>query len=715
MKLIIITILCLFIPTCIFADKNISRKVENKDLERMKLDMDINYLSVNSKYRKLTSQIKKTNPNKYNQILIEFKNMKKTKNVFNVGYRRLMRNINKSKNPLKKLQELEINYNKYIQSKLTFNKIYNTLNLAPTKLSSINKREELINKRVEALRQRRQNIQNNKAINHNRKEKVNEKYEKKVLTNIKEKINTTHKDFESLVTLSKINISKSKYIGNKRTKQELEEMISNKINENIVSSSKDFANKQRSINDITIKLLLTIERGRYTSLLKYTSSKNIHLVNDIFKKRKLEIIKTILIQENIQVEKLTNDKKSLSQKAKNFVLYSKSFDINYNSIINEKEIKEYLNTLKQKRIQLLYKIEPTIISSIKSAKNLTSVKNITSNFLYIKDKDTKFYKKIKKVEIKKIESLTAFKPVLNTNNLSIGTFTTKNLNYEAELMAIYLGDFKNSRLRPNGTAINVLFEKYIENYSKYCHEYLPSNKVPITRSKCSREQTTRNGYGTIISTSCVSWVEVPTGLYANPILYNSSKKLSNTLGKNILKQTLFSKDPFASRAILDDALSVGSDMKNLIINNKCNSAGLKRFERNLYNFVENKKPLLLPNKETLAMVRQSNKANFKSDNLNLKKLIDDLITENSKTWMMNRYKKSSVSNIKVKARSKSGSPLKIIANYRFNSAGKIYRANVSLIFQNNLPKCLYFSDAPQTCRHPSRKINNNYEKGLYLK
>jgi hypothetical protein len=36
---------------------------------------------------------------------------------------------------------------------------------------------------------------------------------------------------------------------------------------------------------------------------------------------------------------------------------------------------------------------------------------------------------------------------------------------------------------------------------------------------------------------------------------------------------------------------------------KSGNAGLKRFENNLYNFIKGEKPLVLPGRETLAMVR----------------------------------------------------------------------------------------------------------------
>jgi hypothetical protein len=129
--------------------------------------------------------------------------------------------------------------------------------------------------------------------------------------------------------------------------------------------------------------------------------------------------------------------------------------------------------------------------------------------------------------------------------------------------------------------------------------------------------------------------------------------------------------------------------------------------------VEGKTPLLLPSGETLASIRNIDHINFDSDKLSLEELIDDLIIENSQGWMINRYISGSVSNIRRIGRSKGGSG-SATANYAFYSIDKRETGTVTLTFSNDLPTCLYFFDAPQTCRHPSRRVINKYEKGQYL-
>jgi len=303
----------------------------------------------------------------------------------------------------------------------------------------------------------------------------------------------------------------------------------------------------------------------------------------------------------------------------------------------------------------------------------------------------------------------------NKTALNVNSFTSKGLNYESELMAIYLGDFKHARLKRGGLAVSGMFRKYLLAYGKFCYAYLPKDKVPITVRRCARESVTTNGLGVETNRSCVEWVDVPTGLYADPNLYYSSNRASRQAGKQVLGTMFNFKDPYGSRALADDAISLGNDMENLVQKNKCNSIGIRRFEKNLNRFAENKSPLMLPGKQTLASTMSNQPVSFNAASLNIKSLIDDLIQENAKGWMMNRYRSGSVSNLTVQSRNSNGSPRLVHAKYVYDGMGKMFTGTVSLSFANNLPQCLYFSDAPKTCRHPSRRIINNYERGKYSK
>ncbi len=311
------------------------------------------------------------------------------------------------------------------------------------------------------------------------------------------------------------------------------------------------------------------------------------------------------------------------------------------------------------------------------------------------------------------KSLPGQRAVKKAQGLNAKSLNTLNLNYETELTGVYLGDFKHARLSADGVPVSMIFRHYLEAFGRHCKHCLPANKVPITVSECATESVTRDGWGYEISRTCVEWRDVPTGLYADAALYASSNRVSHAAGMNMLSESMGEGDLLAGRGAVDDKLSLGNDMEKLVLQNGCKSDALKRFEQNLYRFVEGKPPLKLAGNETLASTRKINKAALHSNNLNFKQLLNELIIENSRGWMINRYMRGSVGRIRVQSRNSDGSPRKVFANYSYNTMGQISSGSVTLIFSNGIPKCLYFFDAPRNCRHPSRRIITAYEKGKY--
>lgn len=72
------------------------------------------------------------------------------------------------------------------------------------------------------------------------------------------------------------------------------------------------------------------------------------------------------------------------------------------------------------------------------------------------------------------------------------SFSAKGLNYEKELTCLYLGDFAHARLERDSLEFDTLFGSYLGAFARRCSEYLPANKVEMTRSECAREQYTEN-------------------------------------------------------------------------------------------------------------------------------------------------------------------------------------------------------------------------------
>lgn len=102
-----------------------------------------------------------------------------------------------------------------------------------------------------------------------------------------------------------------------------------------------------------------------------------------------------------------------------------------------------------------------------------------------------------------------------------------------------------------------------------------------------------------------------------------------------------------------------------------------------------------------------------SKDQNLEKLVDDLIYQQSTTWVLNKYERSSASNVSITSRDSNGLPSEIQAAYLYQ--GWLGRSNgtVRITFVDGLPECLYFFDFPNICRTADRKIVASYAGGSY--
>lgn len=302
--------------------------------------------------------------------------------------------------------------------------------------------------------------------------------------------------------------------------------------------------------------------------------------------------------------------------------------------------------------------------------------------------------------------------VIAQSGLTPSSLKADGLNYETEVTALYLGDFANARLQPEGTAYAFLLSEYIDAFSRRCDAQLPSNKVEIMASRCIAENVTRNGYGVEISRTCAQTETYGTGRFADPALLRISQELDRKQAQVILGD-MFPQggDPAAStRRMTDIALAAKGDMDGLLAQNSCSSAAIKRLGANLERFGSGKAALKLAGGATLASTRGGGGAYVPSD---YGKMVDALIEENARGWMMNRYMKGSVSNVSVTGKDASGRPTSLSARYRFNQLGQAQNGSVQVAFKDGRPVCLYFFDAPSTCRVPSPGVVTAYEKGEY--
>ncbi|MEP1422076.1 MAG: hypothetical protein ABJK59_09935 [Erythrobacter sp.] len=299
------------------------------------------------------------------------------------------------------------------------------------------------------------------------------------------------------------------------------------------------------------------------------------------------------------------------------------------------------------------------------------------------------------------------------SGLGPNSLKVDGINYESEVQAIYLGDFANARMQRDGNAYAFLLNKFIAAYSRTCAAQLPSNKVEIMATRCLRETVTRNGFGVETNRYCSQSETYGTGRYADPDLMTISKRLESKTAGEVLGSIIprQGQDPGASsRRMVDQALAANGDMEKLLSQNSCNSAALKRFQANFERFGSGGAPLKLASGATLSSSRGGGGTYVPS---NYGKMINDLIAVNAQGWMLNRYMSGSVSNVSVTRKDPAGRPLTISARYRFNQLGTPTNGSVRVEYRDGRPVCLYFFDAPGTCRVPSPGVVTAYEKGEY--
>ena len=246
---------------------------------------------------------------------------------------------------------------------------------------------------------------------------------------------------------------------------------------------------------------------------------------NIFIRRKTEILENDIKQSKHELRNILSQVNPSGDKLFDIKYLSNRFNNTHSKVINEPIVKSFCDELQTQRINLIETLENQIMDQIRFAKTVPEIKSPLFDMIDQEDQNLEVIARIQQAKKKKFDSLTAFTPVASVDQLTIRSFTAKGLNFESELMAIFLGDFDHARLKPGDTLTSSLLTKYLYAYGQQCDAYLPANKVAITESVCAEEQVTRNGYGIEVDRSCVRWIQKPTGLYADPVLYSVSNNL----------------------------------------------------------------------------------------------------------------------------------------------------------------------------------------------
>ena len=269
----------------------------------------------------------------------------------------------------------------------------------------------------------------------------------------------------------------------------------------------------------------------------------------------------------------------------------------------------------------------------------------------------------------------------------------------------------------------MIISSYMNDYATDCKQFLPANKVEITKQVCTQTSTPVNGYGNPVGAStCVSYETVGTGLYADPELYAAVQDVGAKAAANMLGGMLGMMTGKGSHAanpltmpqqMTDQIVAVGDEMRAVIHTNACGSAGLRNFQSNLIRFANGDAPVKYAGAVTTAPASGSATGGAVKD-VDYTRLLDDLVANNARGWMMNRYQAGSISDPIVQ-RDPLGRPVRITAQYSYAGMQGTQRGRVTVSFKDGAPDCLYFSDNPDTCRLPAAGVVSAYEKNAYAK
>jgi len=296
--------------------------------------------------------------------------------------------------------------------------------------------------------------------------------------------------------------------------------------------------------------------------------------------------------------------------------------------------------------------------------------------------------------------------------LSESSFSTAGTNNQKLLQSIYAGRFEDVTVERDDVYFGFLYGKFLSEYGARCKSSLPANRVPITKAVCVRRMVTVNGWGIEVGSRCVEWTNEPTGVYADPEMYAAKLVVEKNVDANALRQTMrllgsAGKDPFApAMNMLSTTADLERDVELLLGMNACAGPAMKRFQENLKRYALGKQSIAL-NASSKAPVTQM------AVNSNYQALIEDLVSDFATTWAMNRYISGSVHDVEVTERDAAGHPLSVSARYRYNGFNPQSDGSLRISFADGLPECMYFFDAPSSCKTPNRKIVAAYRDGKY--
>jgi hypothetical protein len=472
------------------------------------------------------------------------------------------------------------------------------------------------------------------------------------------------------------------------------------VSPHITQAAIDFAEQQTDIFK-TFTILQPIQNGKFKLLSTLLPHEDVIKVNNVFLQRNEALYSEIVIKDKKVLPAALNGLRSNRQILSKLNLHQNEFT---------KKWSRYLSELHKQRLTVLGNLQSEFISAIEGATNLNDLNDVIGDSIHPFDEVGEIIKQLRQKQYAKFLKLSSYQVASSRAELSINNFDTRDLNFDFDFMAIYLGDFKHVRLEQNGeTAIQVL-AKYMDAYSKRCDSVLPQDKVQITKGVCETKKVTRDGWGNVIDEVCVQYRRVPTGFFSKPSVYETLEGLVQRTGNNVPGGSFISN---ASK--ITDKVGLGSELDMLISRHNCNNPALIQFEDNLLRYISTSPANKISSDEKMDDYQLNRQVKFPVRTINFEKFLDTIVTNDSAFWGVNEYKPNSISDIAFHPKNVDSVTEVVYAKFDYKiSPFNSPKGGVRVIFKNNIPTCIKFSDSGHKCFKPSRKLVKMYEQGYFL-
>lgn len=313
-------------------------------------------------------------------------------------------------------------------------------------------------------------------------------------------------------------------------------------------------------------------------------------------------------------------------------------------------------------------------------------------------------------------------------------FNAKGLSHENLVTLLMQGSFAAINTAASSSMFNSLYGSYLNSYAQQCAadpKTRPKDFVEMTNLQCVQEGITttyyRNGTFSESAPYCTQWKDVPSGLFADPKMWEVKKKLDAVFLGDTYKHLFAATQGLglglgvgaggaampSPKQIAEAAATRAKDMQALIEMNGCNSPGLMRFQENLRLYAMNRPFGIRPDGSTAPPIPIPATGTAFEDP-NYAALLEELIKGEARSWQINKYVLKSIADPTVASRDDQGRPLDVSAKYRFGGMDGVRTGSMRVTFIEGYPECLYFSDQPDSCRAPDKKVVAQYVHGAFL-